>query len=111
MLHSGGMNKSITERSAQTRSEFWQARIAEQSQSGLSIQRFCRGRGISEQSFYTWRKRLRQSEPVRFALVEPSMGSCGQPAIELMLSGGERLRISGPVDGAALRTVLEVLRA
>src|SRR5579864_1851455 len=111
MAHSGGMTKSIIGKGTETRSEVWQARITEQQHSGLSVERFCREQGLSEPSFYAWRKRLRQSETVRFALVEPGAApsSC-QPALELLLSGGDRLRISGPVDAAVLRTVLEVLR-
>lgn len=90
------------------------ARIAEQEQSGMSRGRFCRERGLAEGSFYGWRKRLRQPELVRFALVE--RGGTAQPAaaemvLELVLNTGERLRIGAGVDAAALRTVLAALRA
>jgi len=42
----------------------WRERIAEQARNGLSIKQFCKGRGIAEHSFYAWRKRLRETEPV-----------------------------------------------
>ena len=76
--------------------------------------RFCQEQQITEQSFYVWRKRLRQPEPVRFALVESGAApteTAAEPALELVLKTGERLRIGRGVDEAALRTVLTVLRA
>ena len=72
---------------------------------------FCKEHGISEQPFYVWRKRLRNGQAVQFALVDagrrqPDTNS----ALELILPGGERLRIGAEVNGDALRTVLEALR-
>ena len=95
-----------------TRSEQWQGLIAEQERNGQSIRVFSEERGIGEQAFYLWRRRLQKQKPVRFALVEA--GGNGQPAaagpLELILTTGERLRIGAGADGAMLRTVLEALR-
>ena len=93
--------------------EYWRDRIAEQERSGIPIARFCKDHGLVEQTFYLWRKRLRNEQPLRFALVQAGRGS--QPsgvehALELILSGGERLRIGADVNADALRTVLEALR-
>ncbi len=89
------------------RREHWQSQIAEQEKSGQSIRQFCRNRGISEFSFYTWRKRLSQERPVSFALVE-TMPAAEGTMLELVLCSGDRLRL--PADAATLRTVLTVLR-
>ena len=72
---------------------------------------FCAERGLTEQSFYSWRKRLSQQAPVSFALVSTA-GSAGNPgaSLELELGAGQRLRIPCGVDAATLRTVLTVLR-
>ena len=98
----------------EAKSEYWRQRIAEQERSGMSVQRFCEEQGLTEQSFYLWRKRLRKQQPMRFALVETGSAR-RQPAteagLELVLATGERLRIGAGVDGTTLRTVLEVLRA
>jgi hypothetical protein len=97
-----------------TREDYWRARIAEQELSGMSVGRFCREQRLTEASFYGWRKRLRQAEPVRFAVVERGrtrQPSATQPGLELVLNTGERLRIGAGVDAAALRTVLAALRA
>ena len=90
----------------------WRERIAEQGRSGLSIKQFCKDRGIAEHAFYGWRKRLRETEPVRFALVDRA-GSPPAPEwnLEVTLLNGERLRIGAGVDAVTLRTVLEALRA
>ena len=90
----------------------WRERIAEQARSGLSIKQFCKDRGIPEHAFYGWRKRLRETEPVRFALVDRTGAPHGAEwDLELTLLSGERLRIGAGVDAATLRTVLEALRA
>lgn len=72
---------------------------------------FCREHGVSDQSFYNWRKKLGGSEPVRFALVEAdsAIGRESLP-VELILITGDRLRIGSGANAATLRTVLSVLR-
>ena len=72
---------------------------------------FCRERGVSDQSFYNWRKRLSGSEPVWFALVEANaaVGKDSLP-VEQILASGDRLRIAPGTDAVTLRTVLNVLR-
>ncbi len=96
------MNGKQSERRQQ-----WRLRIAEQEKSGQSIRQFCHDKGISEFSFYTWRKRLSQGGPVSFALVETTPPAEGA-MLELVLCSGDRLRL--PADAATLRTVLTVLR-
>ncbi len=94
---------------AEQRRELWRQRIAQQETSGQSIRAYCRGRGLQEYTFYGWRQRLReQTAPVRFALVEAKPTNPTTPPIELMLAGGDRLRI--PPDTATLKLVLAVLR-
>ena len=96
------------------REEGWRERIAGQERSGLSVKQFCEQQQITEQSFYYWRKRLREREPVRFALVETKAVRPPPPAdpvLELVLATGERLRIGPGVDPATLRSVLEAVRA
>jgi hypothetical protein len=98
---------------AAARIDYWRDRIIQQERSGVTVQRFCEEQGLTEQSFYLWRKRLRTQQPMRFALVESGSAqqSAREPALELVLRSGERLQIGAGVDGATLRTVLEALRA
>jgi transposase-like protein len=95
------------------RQQHWKAVIAEQKQSGQTVESFCQQRGVTQQSFYQWRKRLGAAQaPVRFALVATGKPQARESAaMELVLRSGHCLRIAAGVDGATLRTVLEVLEA
>src|SRR3954467_9165781 len=95
------------------KAEEWSERISAQQRSGISVKQFCKEQGLTEYSFYAWRKRLQESGPVRFALVERSarrQERTTEPALELVLATGERLRIGTGVDITTLRIVLDVLR-
>jgi len=103
----------IEEKSVNPKADEWAERIAAQQRSGMSVKQFCKDRGLTEYSFYAWRKRLQESGPVRFALVEKSVRRqerTAEPALEVVLATGERLRIGSGIDIATLRTVLDVLR-
>ena len=96
-----------------SKADEWRERIAEQQSSGLSIKQFCKQRGIAEHSFYDWRKRLREKHAVRFAVID--RGSWGPEAaadacLEILLTGGERIRVGAGADAALLRVALEALR-
>jgi transposase-like protein len=99
----------IRAKPANAKADEWAERIATQQRSGISVKQFCKEQGLTEYSFYAWRKRLRESGPVRFALVENSARR-QEPLLELVLTSGERLRIGPGVDITTLRTVLDVLR-
>jgi transposase-like protein len=106
------MTKSSTRKTPEERIAFWRERIAEQERGGVPVQQFCKEKGVTEQSFYVWRKRLRNQEPARFALVEtgPARQQAPKAGLELILVTGERLRIGADVDPSLLRRVLEALR-
>ena len=114
-LHCGVMSDTvITEKTANPKADEWAERIAAQQGSVISVKQFCKERGLTEYSFYAWRKRLQESGPVRFAVVERSarrQEHTAEPVLELVLATGERLRIGTGVDAATLRAVLGVLRA
>jgi len=94
-----------------TRQKRWAELIRQHGHGKLSVSAFCREHGVSNQSFYNWRKRLSGSEPVRFALVEANASAMkDNPPFELILISGDRLRIAPGADAATLRTVLNVLR-
>jgi len=109
------MSDTVTEpKPANPKAGAWAERIAAQQRSGESVKQFCKEQGLTEYSFYAWRKRLQETGPVRFALVERGARRQERTAeawLELVLSTGERLRIGPGVDITTLRTVLAVLRA
>jgi transposase-like protein len=103
---------TVQEKTAVNLREQWRDRITEHARSGLSIKQFCKDRGIAEHVFYYWRKRLRPTEPVRFALIDRAGAACAPEwNLEVLLVNGDRLRIGASVDAATLRMVLEALRA
>ena len=72
---------------------------------------FCQQHRTSEYSFYHWRKRLREQLPMKFALVETHRTTpMAVAAVEVMLTTGERVRITPGLDADTLRLVLNVLR-
>ena len=108
------MTRANLARKTGRKGEEWRERITAQEQSGVSVKQFCEEQGFTEQSFYSWRKRLRRQTPLRFALVETGGAPRergAEAALELVLATGERLRIGAGVDPTALRRVLEALRA
>jgi Transposase len=113
--HCGVMSDTAIEaKLAKPKTEEWAERIAAQQRSGTSVKQFCKEHGLTEYSFYAWRKRLQEAGPVRFALVERNARQQERPAeaaLELVLATGERLRIGAGVDTATLRAVVDILRA
>jgi len=95
------------------RRRYWSKLIAEQEASGQKARPFCRERGIGEYSFYKWRRRLRQSDTVQFALLEavPAATAIPDSALELVLRNGERLCIANGVEATTLRLVLDAIRS
>jgi hypothetical protein len=113
-MHCGVMSDTVIDaKPANPKADEWAERIAAQARSGMSVKQFCKEQGLTEYSFYAWRKRLHESGPVRFALVERSarrQERTAEPVLEIMLATGERLRIGPGVDITTLRSVLNVLR-
>ena len=92
------------------RAEYWRGLLSEREQSGESVREFCQRHGVSDHSYYAWRKRIGgKGKAVTFALVETNWEASNVPAMmEVALVSGERLRI--PCEAQALRVVLSVLR-
>jgi len=97
--------------------QFWQMVIETWRDSGMSISKFCKAEGLSEGTFYNWRKRLsgrhasrnRQGGSNPSAFVEVSMPRSDCAALELVLCSGNTLRISSGADSKTLSDVISVL--
>jgi transposase-like protein len=55
--------------SRRTNREQWRQRIAQQQSGGQSVAAFCRDLGVSENSFYFWKRRLRDDVATGFVQV------------------------------------------
>jgi transposase-like protein len=107
----------------QDRRAFWQLAIDEQKSSGLSVRAFCLREGLSEASFYSWRRRLsegesaagRESSVAFFEVMRPVPAPmrpadvARRVALEVLLPGGLVVRVSEGFDGPTLRQVVETL--
>ena len=100
---------------------FWRDAIRQQRRSGRSIRDYCRDQGLSEPSFYAWRRELvrrgvrrakRAPRPAakRPAFVSvtlaPGGASSGSTAIECLLPNGVVLRLPVTMDPAAIAAVV-----
>jgi hypothetical protein len=114
---------------------FWRSRVRRWRKSGLSVRAFCADEGLSEPSFYAWRRILAERDterdaasdaasdrtatafvPVRVVTTEPVAPSANAAesvgataALELVLSGDRRLRIGPGFDGPTLQRLLAFL--
>ena len=103
---------------------FWRGIVRRQAESGLSIRDFCAAEGISEPSFYAWRKKLRQGpddgvqtplssrrEQVSddAPLFVPLKLVDAAAMLEIVHPLGYRIQVTGDVNRDALRQVIETL--
>ncbi len=83
----------------------WQSWLSEHAASSISVAEFCKRKGVSANSFYNWRRKLRATDSRPDAFVPVSVVSSGM--IEFELPGGSVMRI--PSDGRSLREVLKMM--
>jgi transposase-like protein len=94
------------------REQFWRDLISRHQRSGQSVAAFCREHGVSQPSFFSWRKRLRlHNAPSPFVPIQIDLSApLAQPApIEIVLRSGACVRVSRGCDRQTLETVLAVL--
>ena len=92
------------------RRTFWEAAIRHQRGSGRSVSEFCRQEGLSQASFYRWRRRLGGAEGAAIRGPFVSLGIVGldegSAQVEVVLDSPVRVRVGRGVDPATLREVL-----
>jgi len=113
---------------------FWRRMVAGWRASGLTVREYCSRHKLAEGNFYAWRRELARREPVarsgstlpkdrlakrpgrgvrssRPPLFVPLAveGSLADTAVEVVLAGGQVLRVRPGCDRATLANVLAVL--
>jgi transposase-like protein len=106
------MRKAADQRNK--REQFWRQFIRDQQRSRSSIKAFCQSRGVSEPSFFAWRKKLalsKSAEPqADFVAVRVTPESIARSAhIEIVLDRNRTVRVVPGFDRQALREVLALL--
>jgi hypothetical protein len=96
--------------------QFWRQTLARWRQSELTVRAYCAQYGLSEPSFYAWRKVLarrdrRAAEPAGPAAVFVPVQIVPEPgvAIEIVMPQGHVVRVRPGFDRQTLRHVLATL--
>jgi len=93
----------------------WRDRVTRWKASGLNVRAFCRAEGLSEPSFYSWRRTIAERDAALAAPNAPAfvpvhvLPATSPPALELVLRSGHVLRIPHGCDPEQLRAVLAAL--
>ena|ERR1700722_420978 len=89
----------------------WRRWIHQWQKSGLNVRAFCVRYGLSQPSFYAWRRALQQRDAATFVPVHvvPDEDAAPAPSIEVVLAGGRTLRVAPGFDALTLRRLLTVL--
>jgi len=102
------------------REEFWRRIVTRQPKSGLSIRAWCARHGVTEASFYAWRRTLARraatAKNSRARLVAVDVAgaggantSVGSASLQLVMND-LRVEIGAGFDGETLRRLVGVLR-
>ena len=101
-------------RRSQKSEPFWRDLITRWKTSGQSVATFCAARGVSQASFYAWRKRLiaHSKEPIASAPPTPTFAAVrvvpGIP-VEVVLPTGLVVRVPAGADPAAVARLVAAL--
>jgi len=96
----------------------WRAVVADFASSGLAVGEFCRARGVCEQSFYAWRKRLSRGDalsdgPGFVPVVVRGRGvgdaEPGAACASIELRGGRVLRLPVSMPAARMAELVHAL--
>ncbi len=110
------MGQNLQALNKQNKMAEWAARIAERRSSGQSVKSWCKEKGICEQTYYKWRRKLfalaKEQQEVQFAEVTPlhDQSRSGDIAITVRLAGGEA-DIHAGADAGTIETVLRILKS
>jgi transposase-like protein len=117
---------SGTRRRNSKREQFWREMVAAWQKSGQSIRGFCLARGLSEASFFGWRRtlaerdgprssgRLPETEAAQRATVPPTLVPVRvvpSAIVEVVLPTGLVVRVPAGIEVAAVATLVAALVA
>jgi len=102
----------------------WREILKRQAGSGLSVREFCATEGVSQPSFYAWRRKLRERKnngsrprgarrpkdtPDQERMFVPLQLLDAAQTLEIIHPLGYRVQIGGEVNPVSLRQVIQVL--
>lgn len=110
----------MARRSSEEKRAFWRMVIQMQEESGLSVRKFCEQEGVSQASFFAWRRKLRPEgtkgieggakQDVAARLVPVKLlTEKGTSAVEVVSPGGLILRVGDEANTENIRRVLQLM--
>jgi hypothetical protein len=104
------MSKPTRDRDLEQR---WRRRLNDWQRSGLTGREFCRRHGLSEPSFYGWRREIaRRDREIADAQCSPAfvpLHVVPAEPIEVVLRGGRVVRVGSIFDASHLQAVVAAL--
>lgn len=94
----------------------WRRLIQLWKNGGLTVRAFCARHNLSQPSFYAWRRELQERDaatpfvPVQVETNDQLTRPTSIPTIEVVLAGGQCVRVTPGFDAATLRYLLTVLQ-
>jgi hypothetical protein len=97
------------------RERFWREAVTAWEKSGQSVRAFCAGRGLSEPSFYAWRrtlgKRVRPQPSAQSGPTLVPLRVVSDAVLEVVLPAGVVVRVPAGADAAAVARLVAALGA
>jgi len=96
--------------------EFWRQSIVEAESSGQTIRGFCRGRGLNENQFYSWRRELRvraaeRTEKPGFVELVTAVGADVGAGVSVRIDERISIVLDRGFDGQTLKAALAIVAA
>ena len=112
-----------------TKEQHWRQHLAAWRRSGQTVRAYCRAQGLSEPTFYAWRRNLSErpcpttAADHAAASTHPSLSAAASaflpvrlvdqpavtPPVEVVLRGGRLLRVTAGFSAATVRDLIAVL--
>jgi len=112
----------MAQRTNASKERLWLDLVTRWQHSRLNVRAFCQRHGLSEPSFYSWRRLLRQrglladardaapsAKPAFVKVVLNNDAAAPASTIDVVLDRGRLLRVRAGFDAALLRQLLHVL--
>jgi transposase-like protein len=93
------------------RERFWREAVADWKKSGQIIAGFCTASGLSQASFYAWRRQLSQRDRAAPAATFVPLTVVPDAVVEVVLPTGVIVRVPAAADAAAVAKLVAALGA
>ena len=109
------MSTELQQLNGQNKVDLWAERISEYRNSRMSVKSWCKEKGICEQTYYKWQKKIfamaQAQQELQFAEITPAMGTNSNCQIAISIhTGGVAADIHNGADPTTVESVLLILK-